>query len=800
MSNNVGSLYYQVLLDGGGVEKGSNRIKKDIRELTKFLKDQSEKQVHDVDLLHKRRERLLAAARVLFKDNAALLKEVERGITKDFADQIEARNQAYIEGNRKRREEAEAEATKQREDMEKFLKAGEDAAKKKLETEAKSNEDVAKSKKAFLDKVRKNTEKQAAEEKAAADKLAKFKGRSFLDYVKSHKKENERLSSVEEAYHKHRADVQRRWDRRRNKNAAAKRRQDAADFDEWSKRQVRRQKQFNKLMLDLHKAFEEQKKKDQEDAEKRRKAREASTPLGRLQSGIDKLKGSRAGKLFFTLAGAIGSVTMAVWPLAQAFKFLGRQISTVIKVVSHFVREAGKKKKQILELTAVMGGNSRAAKELRESLVDYARDTAFSVEQTMEMARSLKALGIATESIVPSIKKFGKLSFGDPAKMKLIAKAYTDVKALGKLQAKEVIQFANQGVALRAELMQQLNLSADQLNKAIEQGRVGFADVDRALTSLADKFGNSDTLGLETVAGQAQAIKETLDQWAAAIGTPLHEAMTDLLKDFNELLDALDDLGLATEGTGYGVFGGMIGAVKILNHEMETLARLMKINVAAKEYFFGTDESFAKAAKDLQDFDNRDKRAEEDAKERQRQQRKARIDAAELQADERRVKLKEKMRGYQLDELEYQARLKELKTGDGSDLQRIEMARKAEEEYQKLVEEGRSRAKAREIANRNMRLEIIQKEMELEEIKAERLKIESGIMGKDLSGNLPGKAFRQGSVDEFMYEKQIEEMKEADRKAAKRAREANEARAAEARKIVDAIENLEMSENGNVEV
>jgi len=197
----------------------------------------------------------------------------------------------------------------------------------------------------------------------------------------------------------------------------------------------------------------------------------------------------------------------------------GIAITTAVKAVQafagaviSFVEKADEKKKSMIVLTALYDGNAEAAVRIREEMVEYAKKTAFSVEQTMDLAIQLRALGFTADETVDSLKNFGRLAFGDPAKLKLIAKAYSDVRAQGKLMMTEIRQFANQGVPILAKLSENLGVSALELRNLIKDGSVGFDDVAKAVDDIAQSFGNVDEAGLKTFTGQMEAAAEAWGQ------------------------------------------------------------------------------------------------------------------------------------------------------------------------------------------------------------------------------------------------------------------------------------------------
>ncbi len=167
---------------------------------------------------------------------------------------------------------------------------------------------------------------------------------------------------------------------------------------------------------------------------------------------------------------------------------------------------------QIRTMTQLFGGSKKTAEKLRASLVDYAQATAFSVKETMAIATQLRALGYTADEIIPKIKMIGKLSFGDPQKMKFIAKAMSDVRAMGRLMSREVMQFANQGIPILSELSKMYGVTTAQLKNMIEAGQVSAKDTEKALENIASRYGDTDIMGLETSQGQLQRLGE---EWTA---------------------------------------------------------------------------------------------------------------------------------------------------------------------------------------------------------------------------------------------------------------------------------------------
>jgi len=236
-----------------------------------------------------------------------------------------------------------------------------------------------------------------------------------------------------------------------------------------------------------------------------------------------------------------------------------------------WIKAADEKTKNLLVLRTLLHGNKEAADELRNSLVRYAKATAFSVEQTMELAVQMKALGFTAKEIPETLAKLGRLSFGDGGKLRLIAKAYSDVRAQGKLLMTEVRQFANQGVPLLAQLQVDLGKSALQVRDDMKDGLITFEQVETAINNIASAYGNVDEAGLATVSGQLEAAGEAWNEILAKTGDS--KSLLAIAKGLNQFLNGLDKI---------------VGNAKVLDRIVQSIAWSARLALATLT--FGTSE------------------------------------------------------------------------------------------------------------------------------------------------------------------------------------------------------------------
>lgn len=172
----------------------------------------------------------------------------------------------------------------------------------------------------------------------------------------------------------------------------------------------------------------------------------------------------------------------------------------------------------------------------------FAVTTSFSLESAGEAARAMLASGVGQPELINTMRILGDLAMGDGERMKLLAKAYTDVMNKQKLQAQELRQFSENGVGLVSELARMYGKTAGEIMKMSEQGQIGFDDMRRALERLTGeggRFNNMMQKMSETTRGRFETLKENIAIMARTIADQVLPAINDVLKQTNDFLDVI---------------------------------------------------------------------------------------------------------------------------------------------------------------------------------------------------------------------------------------------------------------------
>ena len=232
---------------------------------------------------------------------------------------------------------------------------------------------------------------------------------------------------------------------------------------------------------------------------------------GSLIAGIGKAAAAVAA-----FSAAVGAVSFAGWSLSLA-------------------AEAEQLEMQFDVLT---GKGQKVFRDIEK----FAVSTSFSLESAGEAARNMLASGVGQPELISTMRILGDLAMGDGERMKLLAKAYTDVLNKQKLQAQELRQFSENGVGLVSELARMYGKTAGEIMKMSEAGQIGFNDMRRALERLTGEGGRFNGMMQkmsETTRGRFETLKENIAIMARTIADQVLPAINDILKRTNDFLDVI---------------------------------------------------------------------------------------------------------------------------------------------------------------------------------------------------------------------------------------------------------------------
>lgn len=194
----------------------------------------------------------------------------------------------------------------------------------------------------------------------------------------------------------------------------------------------------------------------------------------------------------------------------------------------------------------VMLGDAEQAKALFADIQKFAAATPMTTGQLAESAKGLLGAGTAADQIIPTLRMLGDLALGDGEKLKSLVLVYGQVRGMGRLMGDDFKQFVQSGglSGLGEALAQTLKVPLAQVRPLMEEGKVSFADLQRAMismTSQGGRFFGGMAEGAKTFNGVVSTLK---DNWELLLGV-IGQAIIDEfgLKDVVTSLSALLEKG-----------------------------------------------------------------------------------------------------------------------------------------------------------------------------------------------------------------------------------------------------------------
>jgi tape measure domain-containing protein len=233
-----------------------------------------------------------------------------------------------------------------------------------------------------------------------------------------------------------------------------------------------------------------------------------SSGIKKATTNTEKLNGA-VGQAQKSLSGLGGALGLTIG--AAGIVSFGRAVVKSLVNYEYFSSS----------LRTLMNGDAGAAKALETQLVALAKATPFSLLEIQDATKQLLAYGFSASKVTANIKMLGdvaaalKIPFGD------IAYLYGTLKTQGRAFAKDINQFTGRGIPVVAELAKQFGVAESEIMKMVEEGKVGFKEIEKAFQSMTAEGGmffNMMEEQTKTVGGKISALGDSYEQLRVNIG------------------------------------------------------------------------------------------------------------------------------------------------------------------------------------------------------------------------------------------------------------------------------------------
>lgn len=242
--------------------------------------------------------------------------------------------------------------------------------------------------------------------------------------------------------------------------------------------------------------------------------------------------------------------------IGSALKMMGAAagIASIGTLGQSIIAVRGEFQQLGIAFETMLGSKAKADKIMQEAIV-FAQATPFTLTDVATNIKQLMAMGIATDKVMGTMKALGDVAAGVSVPISRVAINYGQVAALGKLQGREIHDFAMAGIPIVGELAKMLGKSANEIFNMSEAGSISFPMVEQAFKNMSSQGGQFYNLMEKQNASVTGQISNLSDKWQVM----------------------LNDIGKSNEGIIYGGIGGLSAIIANYKAIGETVAGLIAI-------------------------------------------------------------------------------------------------------------------------------------------------------------------------------------------------------------------------------
>lgn len=250
------------------------------------------------------------------------------------------------------------------------------------------------------------------------------------------------------------------------------------------------------------------------------------------------------GRLYFDVLLNDESLQQGLQRSRESFRSLGESANAELQSMDGFMAKAAqtaaglfavdKIKDFVSQLALVRGeyqqlevafetmlGSKSKADALMGQLIDTAATTPFEMSEVAEASKMLLAYGMEGDKVNETLIRLGDIAAGLSMPLKDLAFLYGTTMVQGRLYTQDLNQFLGRGIPLADELAKQFGKNKSEVKKLVEEGKIGFPEVQKAIEALTgegSKFGGLMDKQSKTISGQMSNIEDAWEQMMNEIG------------------------------------------------------------------------------------------------------------------------------------------------------------------------------------------------------------------------------------------------------------------------------------------
>lgn len=281
--------------------------------------------------------------------------------------------------------------------------------------------------------------------------------------------------------------------------------------------------------------------------------------LGELQDqqARNRLEVRKLTREYKEFSSGTNNANEIVKSLTDSLKRTAAEIGGLVaikKFGSDVIEATGKMQQLQMALSTILQSKSKADALLAE-ITEFAKKTPFNLDDVATGAKQLLAYGSSANTVVDELSMLGDVASGLQIPLGSLIYLYGTLRVQGRAYWRDIQQFQGRGVNVVEEMAKNLGVTQDQIKKLVEEGKIGFKDVEKAFQSMTSEGGKFNNM-LENSSGtwpqRIANIEDTLFTKMNEFGNKYKEVFEFGIGTAEDLVESLDDV--------LSVMGGLIAA------------------------------------------------------------------------------------------------------------------------------------------------------------------------------------------------------------------------------------------------
>ncbi len=264
-----------------------------------------------------------------------------------------------------------------------------------------------------------------------------------------------------------------------------------------------------------------------------------------------------------------------------AMKKIGTSIAGVFAVskLKDFAKQVATVRGEFQQLEIAfktMLGSKSEAEKLMSQLIQTAVITPFNMSDVANSAKQLLAYGVEADKVNETLIRLGDIAAGLSIPINDLAYLYGTTMVQGRMYTQDLNQFLGRGIPLTEELAKQFGVSKNKVKELVEEGKVGFPEVEKAIISLTSeggKFGGLMEAQSASITGQISNIEDSIEQMFNEIGKSSEGVIGEALNGVSNVIDHWREIGkvILIAAAAFGTYKAALITVNVIQKISNTL-------------------------------------------------------------------------------------------------------------------------------------------------------------------------------------------------------------------------------------